>query len=521
MPPGAGSHPGAPRHLVVVLGDQLNEDSAVFDGFDVGTDLVWMAEVRAESTHVPSHQARTALFLAAMRHFREALRDRGIAVHYRELDDASASTLGAALAEDLATLRPQAVVGVRPGEYRLVAEIGDAAGARGYAIDWREDRHFISSDAEFAAFAHGRRELRLEYFYRQLRRRTGLLMDGDAPAGGEWNYDAANRAGFDAAGPGLLAPPRTFPPDALTSQVLQLVARVFSGNPGSVAHFDWPVTRAEALLALADFIRQRLPLFGRYQDAMWGGETLLYHSRLSAALNLRLLSPLEVCQAAEAAYRAGRAPIEAVEGFVRQILGWREYVRGIYWHAMPAYAAGNALAAHAPLPSFYWTGDTEFACLADTIGRTLDRGYAHHIERLMVTGLFALLLGVEPRAVHEWYLGIYVDAVEWVELPNVLGMSQHADGGLMASKPYIASGRYLDRASDHCRRCPRDPARATGATACPFTTLYWDFLERHAGRFERHPRMAQQVRNLTRKTDAERAEIRRTADALRERCALS
>jgi deoxyribodipyrimidine photolyase-related protein len=478
-----------------------------------------MAEVPAEATHVWSHKARIALFLSAMRHFRERLRARGWTVHYREVGTEptadEAQSLGEALVADVAMLQPQRAIVVEPGEWRVARELADAAARAGLRLDVWPDRHFLGSPEDFAAWAKGRRELRLEYFYRHMRRRTGLLMDGDAPAGGEWNYDADNRGTFGTKGPGLLPAPRTFAPDAITRDVLALVERRYASHPGRLAQFDWPVTTEDARVALDDFVTQRLPLFGRYQDAMWAGEPWLYHSRISAALNLKLLSPLEACEAAEAAWRSGAAPIEAVEGFVRQILGWREYVRGLYWLKMPEYADGNALDAHEPLPAFYWTGETDAACLRDALRQTLDHGYAHHIQRLMVTGLYALLLGVEPRRVHEWYLAVYVDAVEWVELPNTLGMSQSADGGVMASKPYAASGKYIDRMSNHCGTCRYRPGESTGARACPFTTLYWDFLDRHEARFAQHPRLALQVKNVRRLAAAERAAIRERAAAIR------
>jgi deoxyribodipyrimidine photolyase-related protein len=284
-----------------------------------------------------------------------------------------------------------------------------------------------------------------------------------------------------------------------------------AAHPGVVQHsasgFGWPVTRTQALAALAAFIEQRLPLFGQYEDAMWGGEAWLYHSHLSSSLNLKLLNPREVLAAAEIAYQQGHAPIAAVEGFVRQILGWREYVRGIYWTHMPSYVERNAQAARQPLPAFYWTGKTELKCLADAIDQTLTHGYAHHIQRLMVTGLYALLFGVDPKAVHEWYLAVYVDAVEWVELPNTLGMSQFADGGIMASKPYIASGKYIQRMSNHCQGCPFDPAQSTGDTACPFTTLYWDYMSQHEAMLAKNPRMAMQLKNLARLSPEQRSAI--------------
>jgi len=474
-----------------------------------------MAEVAAESTHVPSHKARSALFLAAMRHFRDELRSRGLRVEYRELGAHAERTLGQALEADLARLRPERVVMVPPGEHRVTAGIEAALQAAAVPLETRDDSHFLLTPGQFDEWARGRKELRLEYFYRWMRRRTGVLMDGDQPAGGRWNFDAENRASFRTAGPGWLPAPMAFPPDATTRAVLDLVEQEFPANPGRLDAFDWPVTREQALAALEDFVAHRLPCFGRWQDAMWRGEPWLYHSRLSAALNLKLLSPREVCAAAERAWREGHAPLDAVEGFVRQVLGWREYVRGIYWREMPGYLDRNALEAGRTLPAFYWSGETDLACLRETIGQTLALGYAHHIQRLMVTGLFALLWGVHPREVHEWYLAVYVDAVEWVELPNTFGMSQYADGGLLASKPYVATGKYLARMGNYCDGCRYRPDRAHGADACPFTTLYWDFLSRHRERFARHPRLALQVRNLDRLSAAERGAITARAGELR------
>jgi deoxyribodipyrimidine photolyase-related protein len=343
-------------------------------------------------------------------------------------------------------------------------------------------------------------------------------MDGDEPVGGRWNFDPENRGSFPKSGPQDLPRPRSFPPDGTTKEVLRLVERKFPDPPGRLDHFDWPLTPRQAQSALKDFIEHRLPLFGEYQDAIWQGEPFLYHAQLSAALNLKLLDPRDVLREAEAAYHAGQAPINAVEGFVRQILGWREYVRGVYWHLMPEYLERNHLEADRSLPKFYWTGETDMNCLKDTITQTLDYGYAHHIQRLMVTGLFALLLGVDPREVHEWYLAVYVDAVEWVELPNTLGMSQYADGGVMASKPYAASGKYIKRMSNYCGGCRFRPDRAVGEDACPFSTLYWDFLMRHEKRLAGNNRMTMQLKNLARKSPSERAEIRRQAGEIMEAC---
>jgi len=507
------------RNLILVLGDQLDLHSSVFADFDPDRDAVWMAEVAEESEHVWSHQARIALFLSAMRHFRDALRARDWAVHYRLLDAHQETTLGTALAADLTRFAPQRAVLVQPGDWRVEQSLRTVVDGAGVEWAQRVDTHFYVEPHEFEAWAKGRKELRMEYFYRGLRKSHGVLMEGEQPLGGQWNFDADNRGAFDRRGPGLLPAPRRFMPDATTREVLDLVAQRFGSHPGALAQFDWPVTAEQAQAALADFIQHRLPLFGAYQDAMWTGEPYLYHARISAALNLKLLDPRRAVDAAVAAYRAGSAPLAAVEGFVRQILGWREFVRGLYWLRMPEFADANALAADQPLPQFYWNGETDMRCLRESIGQTLALGYAHHIQRLMVTGLFALLLGVRPREVHAWYLAVYVDAVEWAELPNVLGMSQYADGGYMVSKPYCASGKYIQRMSNYCTGCRFRPELSTGADACPFTTLYWDFLARHQQRFARHPRTALQWKNLERMDPEQLASIRIQAQVLRERFA--
>jgi deoxyribodipyrimidine photolyase-related protein len=507
------------RSLVLVLGDQLDVEAAAFDGFDREHDAVWMAEVAGESTHVWSGKPRTALFLAAMRHFALALQSAGRPLHYTRLDTpGNRGSLAAQLRCDIERLKPARLVMTAPGDWRVLQALNAVAEACQLPLEIREDRHFFCSVREFAAHARGRKSLRMEYFYREQRKRHRVLMDPqdeDAPLGGQWNFDADNREAFGSAGPGAVPPRCAFEPDALTREVIALVDERFAGHPGRLDSFAWPVTRAQALQSLHAFIAQRLPLFGRYQDAMWPGDPWLYHSHLSAALNLKLLNPREVVAAADAAYHAGQAPLASVEGFIRQILGWREYVRGIYWTQMPEYLERNALGADADLPAWYWTGGTDMACLRDAIEQTLRHGYANHIQRLMVTGLYALMLGVDPKQVHAWYLAVYVDAVEWVELPNTLGMSQYADGGVMGSKPYVATGKYIERMSPHCKGCRYDPALRAGERACPFTTLYWDFLMRHETTMAKNPRMALQVKNLARMKAAQRQQVAERASAIR------
>jgi deoxyribodipyrimidine photolyase-related protein len=511
------------RTLVLVLGDQLDRSAAAFDGFDAQQDAVWMAEASEESTHVWSSKMRIALFLSSMRHFAQALRDEGVPLHYTAMDDShTPTTLAGELAATLRKLKPQQLTMTAPGDWRVLKALRGAAQAHGVPLDVREDRHFFSTVQDFRDHAEGRKSLRLEYFYRELRERHDVLMDADKaggrgkPCGGQWNFDADNREAFPAAGPGLVPKRATFKPDSITQSVLALVQARFADHPGETASFAWPVTRAQALQSLALFIQERLPNFGRYQDAMWPGEAWLHHSHLGASMNLKLIHPREVVAAAEKAYRDGHADLASVEGFIRQILGWREYVRGIYWTQMPDYAARNELQAKEPLPAFFWTGDTDMACLRDALAQTLEHGYAHHIQRLMITGLYALMLGVDPRQVHGWYLSVYVDAVEWVELPNVLGMSQYADGGVMASKPYVATGKYIDRMSPHCKACRYNPAKRVGDDACPYTTLYWDFLLRHEARMAANPRMVFQVKNIKNVVPSERERIQARAADIRQ-----
>ncbi len=487
------------RNLVLILGDQLDETSSALTDFDPAVDAIWMAEVGEESTHVVSSKQRTTVFLSAMRHFAQTLRQKKWPVIYSEIDTPDNSgTLSGELEKAIQHARPQKLIMTAPGEWRVLQSLRAMAREHDLTLDVRDDTHFFSTVREFTQHASARKQIRLEFFYREMRQKTGILMAGKKPIGEQWNFDVKNRGSFGKTGPVALPKPSRFEPDDITKDVMQVVSERFALHPGSLTTFGWPVTRAQALQALDEFIAHRLPSFGLYQDAMWEGEVWLYHSHLASALNLKLINPREVVSAAEKALQSGHAPIEAVEGFIRQILGWREYVRGIYWTHMPEYVTRNAMNADSPLPNFFWTGETEMACLRDAIKQTLEHGYAHHIQRLMVTGLYALLLGVNPKEVHQWYLGVYVDAVEWVELPNTLGMSQFADGGLMASKPYVASGKYIDRMSNHCKGCKYNPSESIGEKACPFTTLYWDYLNKHAESLAKNPRMLMQLKNLNR-----------------------
>ncbi|MBW2503009.1 MAG: cryptochrome/photolyase family protein [Deltaproteobacteria bacterium] len=506
------------RNLIVIYGDQLNQDSPVFKGFDKSQDRVWMAESVGEASHVHSTKSRIAIFFAAMRHFREELTEKGYSIEYHEVNVKSKSaSLKSILRGDLKRIKPVTVRCVQPGEWRTEKCLKDVCRELHIELELLDDTHFLSKRDFFQNWASGRKELRLEYFYRELRKRHNILIDGDGkPIGGNWNYDADNRMSFGKRGPHDLPVPLRFEPDSITREVIDLVNKIFDQHPGTLDHFVWPTCRKDAIKALKGFIRDRLPYFGIYQDAMWTEEPFLYHSLLSSSLNLKLLNPLEVIETAIEAYEKGNAPINAVEGFVRQILGWREFIRHIYWSRMPGYDKENALAADQPLPDFYWTAETPLTCLRQTISQTLNYGYAHHIQRLMVTGLYSLLLGIEPKAISNWYLAVYIDAVEWVELPNVIGMSQYADGGYMSSKPYSATGKYIHKMSNYCQHCPMDPNDSLGEKACPFTTLYWDFLVRNRERLDGNNRMNLQLRNVDRLSRERLKAIKSRADEVKK-----
>ncbi len=496
--------------LIPILGDQLSMSlSSLYDA-DPATARLLMVEVIDEATYVAHHKRKIAYIFSAMRHHAAALRAVGWQVDYVALDhpDNSGSFTGE-VARAIARHAPDRIVVTAAGEWRVAAMIDSWETLFGIPVDVRPDTRFIATLDEFAIWARGRKQWRMEYFYRDMRRKTGLLMDGDKPVGGEWNFDSENRKA--APRDPTMPRPLSFAPDAITQAVLALVAERFADHPGSLDGFDFAVTRADALAQQAHFLAHALPRFGDYQDAMLSGEPFLWHSLLSPYLNSGLLDPLELAQAVEARFQDGDVPINAAEGFIRQIIGWREYVRGIYWYEGPDYASRNFLNAVRPLPDFYWTGDTDMHCLAQAIGQTLDLAYAHHIQRLMITGNFAMLIGADPAEVHRWYLAVYADAYEWVELPNTLGMSQFGDGGLLASKPYAASGAYINRMSDYCGRCRYDVKQRTGPDACPFNALYWDFLARNAEKLASNQRLAMPYRNWAKMAPKVQAELRASA----------
>jgi len=503
---------GVVRRLLPILGDQLSPRLASLRDADPAQDVLLLAEVPEETSYVPHHPRKIALIFSAMRHFASEMRTHGFQVHYRTLNDPdNQSSLPAEIAFWAKRTGAREVHLTETGEWRLEQALRSLALA--VPVQWHGDDRFLCSRGAFARWAGARTELRMEAFYRGMRRRHGWLMEGeDEPCGGVWNLDRDNRKAL----PRHHSVPEPFscPPDACTREVLDLVGQRFAHHYGRLEGFDYPVTRTDAERLWQHFLASGLRDFGRYQDAMAHGEPYLHHARISAALNIGLLDLRQLCADVDAAYREGRVPLNSAEGFLRQLIGWREYVHGVYWLRMPDYRELNVLGNSRALPEFYWTGTTRMACMREAIGQTLALGYAHHIQRLMVTGNFALLAGIAPQAIGEWYLAVYLDAFEWVELPNTQAMVMHADGGYLASKPYCASGQYIRRQSDYCKGCHYQVGEALGERACPFNALYWHFLIRHRGRFADYPRMLNLYRNLDRQTPERQQALWQRGEAL-------
>ncbi|MCG8520915.1 MAG: cryptochrome/photolyase family protein [Pseudomonadales bacterium] len=499
-------------NLILILGDQLSHHLSALEGADKDNDLVVMAEVHSEASYTNHHKKKLVFVFSAMRHFADALAEDGWRVHYQRYHpDNPAQSIEQVIAELAREYQPERVITTECGEWRLHEQISRWHKTLGIPVEIRPDTRFVCNIDEFARWAEGRKQLRMEFFYREMRKKTGLLMTSEGqPEGGQWNFDTDNRKKW-AGKPPAPAPFRE-EPDAITTEVIELVNEYFSEHFGTTGNFHYAVTAEQAQEALAHFVDFALPCFGDYQDAISDNEDWLFHSILSPYLNTGLLDPMEVCEEAVRAWHAGRAPLNAVEGFVRQIIGWREFVRGIYWLLMPGYARENRLGNSRELPWFYWTGDTKMRCMHKAINATARNAYAHHIQRLMITGNFALLAGVKPEAICDWYLAVYIDAFDWVELPNTLGMVMHADGGYLGSKPYAASGKYIQRMSDHCQNCHYRVQDATGDRACPFNSLYWHFIDRHREDFANNPRMTMMYRNWDKQKPERREALRARAD---------
>ena len=486
--------------LRLILGDQLSHSISSLSDLDAAQDVIWMCEVWDEATYVKHHKKKIAFIFSAMRHFAEELRAKGYNVHYTQLDDAdNAGSFRAEIERAIKMHNPQEIIVTEGSEYRVLEDMKSWGDAFGLPVDIRADDRFLCSPDEFAAWADGRKELRMEYFYREMRRKHNILMEGDKPVGGAWNFDQENRKppkdGLDI--------PQTYTAqtDDITQDCIALVADKFADHFGDLYPFYFAVTRDQALYALNKFIDERLVNFGDYQDAMVQGEPWMYHSHLSFYINCGLLSPMECVERAEQAYRTDGAPLNAVEGFIRQIIGWREYVRGIYWFKMPAYETENFLGADRALPPLFWGADTKMNCLRQCVSETKENAYAHHIQRLMVLGNFSLIAGLSPEEVNDWYMIVYADAYQWVELPNVTGMILFADGGVLGSKPYAASGSYINKMSDYCKGCSYSPTVKNGPKACPFNYLYWDFLIRNEDKLRGNHRLRMMYASLGRMSD--------------------
>ncbi len=483
--------------LRIILGDQLSQTISCLAGCDPSRDVILMCEVWDEATYVAHHKKKIAFLFSAMRHFAHDLQQASYKVDYIKLDDAENSgSFHGEVKRALTRHSADRIILTHPGEYRVLQDLQGWQEAFNLPVEIREDDRFLCGLDEFRDWAKGRKQLRMEYFYREMRKKHGILMEDGKPAGGQWNYDADNRKppkdGLD------IPAPNQSRPDDITSTVLELVEKRFESHFGDLHPFHFAVTRQQALHALDQFITQRLSQFGDYQDAMIQDQPWMFHSHLAFYLNCGLLLPLECICAAENAWHRGDAPLNAVEGFIRQILGWREYVRGVYWLKMPDYADENFFEATAPLPEFYWSANTKMNCLRQCVLETRKNAYAHHIQRLMVLGNFALLAGLSPAAVNEWFLIVYADAFEWVEMPNVTGMVLFADGGILASKPYAAGGGYISKMSNYCENCSYQVSKKNGPKACPFNYLYWDFLARNREKLADNHRMGMMYKTYDR-----------------------
>lgn len=506
----------AVRNLIFILGDQLSHSISSLKNADPDQDTILMTEVKEEATYVKHHKKKIAFILSAMRHFADELKNKGFQVRYTKMDDAD--NKGSFIAElDRATgeLEPKGIVVTEPSEYRVSKMFDDYKEQSNLAVEIIPDTRFIATHEEFREWAKDRKTLRMEYFYREMRRKTGLLMNDDEPEGDKWNYDSENRKPADDDM--FIPKPPAFEPDDITSDVINMVAEKFSDHFGDLDNFWFAVTAEQAEEAVSYFIENALQDFGQYQDAMLLGQKYLYHSVLSQYINVGLLDALDVCKHVEKAYKNNKAPLNSVEGFIRQIIGWREYIRGIYWLKMPDYENNNFFENERKLPSFYWDGKTDMKCLSEAIKQTKEEAYAHHIQRLMITGNFALLIGANPRDVHEWYLTVYADAFEWVEMPNTIGMSQFADGGLLGSKPYISSGNYISKMSNYCQECSYAVTKKTGDNACPFNSLYWHFLKRNEDKLGDNPRLGNVYRVWSKMSEEKQKAHIEQADAFLEK----
>lgn len=501
--------PTKENHMIgrLILGDQLNPLHSWFDTVEPDHVTYYFIEAKEELEYAPHHRQKMVGFLAAMRRFAAQLRSHGHRVCYVDLSH-TVQDLPSFLAKEKTEGRVRTWEIQEPDEYRidqLLKSVVDKVVS---------SEHFLTERSQVAKHFEGKKTYLMESFYRQMRKSHGILMDMDQPCGGQWNYDADNRQSWPK---GHQPPPTAFfSHDVRDIDEALDAAGIPRWGESQAEHFPWPLCREEALQILEGFIAHRLAYFGPFQDALVEHQPFLYHSLLSFALNTKMLRPLEVIESAEQAYRTGHVPLNSAEGFIRQILGWREFVRGIYWAEMPGYQNLNYFDHQQPMPSWFYTGKTKMRCVSQAIEQSLNHAYAHHIQRLMVTGNLSLLLGLHPDAVDQWYLGIYIDAIEWVEMPNTRGMSQYADGGKLGSKPYVSSGAYLHKMSNHCGSCAYAVKDKTGPNACPFNALYWEFHHRHRPLLEKNPRIGMVYRTWDRMEGAHKNALLERAQWIHE-----
>ncbi|AOS95980.1 Deoxyribodipyrimidine photo-lyase-related protein [Microbulbifer aggregans] len=498
--------------LRLILGDQLNHKHSWYKNDDDDT-LYFIAEMRQETDYVKHHVQKVVAFFEAMEAFAEWLREQGKkVVHYKLDGKNNTQKLGTNIAALIEERGIEKLEYQLPDEYRLDQQLKQLKDDLSIECEAFDTEHFLTSRDELAEFFEGKKSLLMESFYRHMRKRHNVLMtENGKPQGGKWNFDQSNRNKWK--GQPKIPHEKGFRKDVRkTLKRIKAAGVEIFGNIDP-ENFNWPTSRSDSLKVLRHFCEHLLVHFGDYQDAMDPEETYLFHSRLSFAMNSKLLHPMEVIEAVIDYWEDKKSTISIneVEGFVRQILGWREYMRGIYWKEMPSYARCNRLDNQRDLPDFYWTAETKMNCLHHAIKNSLDHAYAHHIQRLMITGNFALLLGVHPDQVDAWYLGIYIDAIEWVEITNTRGMSQFADGGLVATKPYVSSGSYIHKMSNYCEGCRYNVKEKTGEDACPFNSLYWNFLAEKRQYFEGNQRMGMMLSTLSRMDKDDLAELRKRA----------
>lgn len=497
--------------LRVILWDQLSNDISSLRDIDKKQDVIFFCEIREQCTYVKHHKKKLIFLLSAMRHFARELIAKGYRVYYTRLDDIdNTQALQSEVIRISKQVQANKIIITSPSEYRFQVKMLEIPNITNIPLTMLEDDRFLATRAEFHQWAKNKKNLRMEFFYREMRKKYQILMHHDLPEGGKWNFDSENRQ-FPK---GKITIPATSHAenDEITNEVINLITTYFPDHFGDATPFHYAVTRQDALHALNRFIRERLPHFGNYQDVMMQDQPWLFHSHISFYINVGLLNPLECIKAAEKAYYRGTVDITAAEGFIRQLLGWREFVNGIYWLKMPNYRESNFLEATRHLPTFYWTGDTPMNCIKQCVNDTKANAYAHHIQRLMVLGNFALLAGIHPDEVNEWYLIVYADAHEWVELPNVTGMILFADGGYLASKPYAASGAYINKMSNYCDNCVYQVKEKNGPSACPFNYLYWDFLLRNQSKLKNNHRLSMIYSSLAKMNREKIAKIKEDAN---------